>query len=1032
MNHFQRYSLAFPIAVALSLLGLVLPYNASHGNELPNFIIIMADDQGYQDIGCYGSPLIKTPYLDQMAKEGVRFTSFYSANSVCSPSRAALLTGCYPTRVSIPAVLFPRDRIGLNPDETTIADLLKKQGYATACIGKWHLGHHPEFLPTRHGFDEYYGIPYSNDMRIDKSSKLADDVVLREGYTLERIQKEDPKANFVPLMRNEEIIEYPADQTTLTKRYTEESIRFITENKDKPFFLYLPHTMPHIPLFASDEFRDKSERGRYGDTIEELDHSTGMIIEKLKELGIDDKTLVVYTSDNGPWKLKEGKGGHADPLRGFKFSTYEGGMRVPCIMRWPNKIPAGTTCTQIAASIDLLPTLAGLAGAKLPDETIDGVDITKLLESPEENESPRDTYFFYKGNNLQAVRKGHWKLRRTKEQVELFDLNADLSETTNLVEENTSKVSELKGLIDEFDAKLKKEARPAGQLDDAPGDETQKKQNEKQPTENPLSGSRKEVYKKIGDVELAIHIFEPKKKATDKKGRPAAVFFFGGGWNSGSVNQFAPHCRYLASRGMVAMVADYRVARRHKTTPFECVQDGKSAIRWIRANAKRLGIDPNRIAAGGGSAGGHVAAATETTVLDEPGEDTTVSSRPNALLLFNPVYDNGPDGYGYKRVANRYLEISPMHNIQKGMAPAIVFLGTNDGLIPVETAKQFQQKMLDVGSQSELHLYDGQPHGFFNHRSFRKNASSIYYDKTVYAMDQFLASVGFLSGKPTITLPGFKFQNNKDDTSDILFDGKLIARYMHGFDTSTKETTHATYKPFLHVFDENAKGFITKGPGGLYTHHRGIFIGFSKLEKDGKKYDTWHMKNCAQVHKSFSNVSEDAESATFTSHVDWQDNQGNLLLVEQRQFKFLTPPDKAYVLIEQTSSLEAVNGDVKLAGDPEHAGVQFRPANEIVKEETQFVFHETDVDPKKNKDLPWVGQTFQIPSGKYSVVMLNHPANPKGTVWSAYRDYGRFGAYPTFEIPDGETRALRYRFIIGSGPMISTDTIEQSLAEFSE
>ena len=371
-------------------------------SKSPNFIIIFTDDQGFEDIGCFGSPKIKTPHLDKLAAEGRKFTSFYSANSVCSPSRASLLTGCYPVRVSIPGVLFPRHEIGLNPDEITIADLLKSKGYATSCIGKWHIGHKPKFLPTRQGFDSYYGIPYSNDMTIDPEANLAADIKLREGFTLERIRSEKPKKDFVPLMRNEEVIEYPCDQTTLTQRYTEEAVKFIEENKNKPFFLYLPHTMPHIPLFASEKFKGKSERGLYGDTIEEIDWSVGEIMKALRDNNLDENTLVIYTSDNGPWKLKGGRGGSAHPLRGFKFQTYEGGMRVPCIMYWKGKVPAGSSCDEIAATIDLLPTIAGLSGAELPnDRAIDGKDIWPLIAGKKGAQTPHEIYFFYKGNKLE-------------------------------------------------------------------------------------------------------------------------------------------------------------------------------------------------------------------------------------------------------------------------------------------------------------------------------------------------------------------------------------------------------------------------------------------------------------------------------------------------------------------------------------------------------------------------------------------------------------------------------------------------------
>ena len=434
----------------------------------PNFVLIFTDDQGYQDIGCFGSPLIKTPNLDEMAAEGRRFIDFYSANSVCSPSRAALMTGCYPTRVGIPGVLFPGHKTGLNPDEITIAEILKSKGYATACIGKWHLGHKPSFLPTRQGFDSYYGIPYSNDMTIDPEMSLAEDILLREGFTTERVRSEKPRKNLVPLMRNEKVIEYPCDQTTLTSRYTREAVEFIGRNIERPFFLYLPHTMPHIPLFASAQFRGKSKRGIYGDTIEEIDWSVGEIMKALKKYGIDDNTLVIFTSDNGPWKLGNGRGGSALPLRGFKFQTYEGGMRVPCIMRWPGKIVKGSHCDEVASTIDLLPTLAGLAGAKVPeDRVIDGHDIWPLIAGQNGAKSPHRMYYYYRGRSLESARSGKWKLRRAGKKnatVELYDLENDLSETKNLTAENPKLVTEMLKQMEDFHASLLKFQRPAGKL----------------------------------------------------------------------------------------------------------------------------------------------------------------------------------------------------------------------------------------------------------------------------------------------------------------------------------------------------------------------------------------------------------------------------------------------------------------------------------------------------------------------------------------------------------------------------------------
>jgi arylsulfatase A-like enzyme len=372
-------------------------------------------------------------------------------------------------------VLFPRHDTGLNPDEITIADLLKKQGYATACFGKWHLGHKPTLLPTAQGFDHYFGIPYSNDMTIDPEAALSDEIVFRAGMSRERLASlEKCPKNWVPLMRNHEVVEYPADQTTLTKRYTEEALTFIEENKSQPFFLYLPHTMPHIPLFASEDFRGKSARGLYGDTIEEIDWSVGEILKALHEHGIDEHTLVVFTSDNGPWKLNRGRGGSAYPLRGYKFSTNEGGMRVPCVMRWPGKIPPGTVTDTLAASIDLLPTFAKLAGTSPPsDRVIDGGDIWPIMSGAPDAKPSHDYYYFYKGRRLEAVRHGDYKLRvqgkkgTKKHSVELYHLGEDIGESINLAEEQPEIVQQLMKQMHTFDAQLKSEARPVGKHDDS-------------------------------------------------------------------------------------------------------------------------------------------------------------------------------------------------------------------------------------------------------------------------------------------------------------------------------------------------------------------------------------------------------------------------------------------------------------------------------------------------------------------------------------------------------------------------------------
>ncbi len=369
-----------------------LPRRIFGGTKKPNFVIIFCDDQGYGDVGCYGAEGFQTPNLDKMAAEGMRFTNFYACAPVCTPSRAALMTGCYPQRIGLQSVLFPSSKTGISSEEQTVAEVLKTRGYATACFGKWHLGHHPQFLPMRHGFDEYFGLPYSNDM-------------WSEHFEHDRWHFPD-----LPLLDGDRIIDYNPDQRQLTTWYTERSVKFIEKNKNKPFLLYLAHSMPHVPLFVSDKFKGKSKQGLYGDVIMEIDWSVGQILNTLKRCGIDEDTLVIFTSDNGPWLLFGDHGGSAGPLREGKGTTFDGGQREPCIMRWPGKIPAGTVCGEVAANMDILPTFAALAGAKLPEKKIDGKNIWPLMAGSPGAKSPHEAFYFYSGRQLHAVRSGRWKL----------------------------------------------------------------------------------------------------------------------------------------------------------------------------------------------------------------------------------------------------------------------------------------------------------------------------------------------------------------------------------------------------------------------------------------------------------------------------------------------------------------------------------------------------------------------------------------------------------------------------------------------
>jgi len=420
----------------LAAIGAFIHAPAAENERPPNFVVILIDDLGYADIGPFGNTVHRTPRLDQMAAEGIKLTSFYAA-PCCSPARAAFMTGCYAQRVGLNNgpevwVLLPKDPIGLNPDETTIAEVLKAKGYATACIGKWHLGDQRKFLPLNHGFDHYFGLPYSNDMQplFDESD---------EPRSLERRKL----FNHAPLpwIRDETVLGPVEDQTVLTRRYTEAAVKFIREKKDEPFFLYLPHSMVHVPLHPGKEFAGNSKNGAFGDTVEELDWSTGVILDTLKEEGIDDNTLVIFTSDNGG-ALKWGASNA--PLRGGKGGTHEGGVRVCTIARWPGRIAAGTTCDEVAGLIDLLPTFANLADAKLPAKKIDGGNIAPLLLGEPSAKSPHEAYLHFSRNRLAALRSGPWKWHLQK--GELFNLDKDIEEQTNVAADHPEVVARLREL----------------------------------------------------------------------------------------------------------------------------------------------------------------------------------------------------------------------------------------------------------------------------------------------------------------------------------------------------------------------------------------------------------------------------------------------------------------------------------------------------------------------------------------------------------------------------------------------------------
>ncbi len=466
--------------IPLLLVGFLLLVSSDlrAADRPPNIVIIFVDDMGYGDLGCYGAKGYTTPNLDRMAAEGIRFTDFYVGQAVCSASRTALLTGCYPNRIGILGALPPRSKIGISDHEILLPQILKARGYATGMYGKWHLGDSPQFLPTRHGFDEYFGLPYSNDM-MPKPGR--------------------PNYPALPLIEQDRAIQRNPDQTQLTTWYTEHAVSFIERHKGGPFFLYVAHNMPHVPLHVSSKYKGKTERGLYGDVIEEIDWSASQILGAIKRNGLEENTLVIFTSDNGPWLLFGDHAGSAGPLREGKATTFDGGVRECCIMRWPGKIPPGSVCREMAWSMDLLPTIAKLAGTASPtDRIIDGKDIWPLITAQPGAKTPHEVYYYYWGRELQAVRSGNWKLHLPHDYVHpdppgqggkpgkyvtlqigvaLYDLEHDIHELQDVAKDHADVVQRLQALAEQSRqdlgdsrAKMKgKNVREPGHMDNPTG-----------------------------------------------------------------------------------------------------------------------------------------------------------------------------------------------------------------------------------------------------------------------------------------------------------------------------------------------------------------------------------------------------------------------------------------------------------------------------------------------------------------------------------------------------------------------------------
>lgn len=724
---------------------------AAESESPPNIVFIFVDDQGYYDLGCYGATEVATPRIDAMAEQGTRFTDYYAAAPICSPSRAGLLTGCYPRRVGNHIWVHRADsQTGIHSNELTIAELLKDNGYATACIGKWHLGFHEPFLPGNQGFDHYFGLLHNLD-------------------PVEVVYFEDKGG--VPLMRNGDVVKRPADPAELTRLYTDEAIDFIEKNKEAPFFVYLPHTMLHNPLGVGEDFKGSSNWGEYGDAIAELDHNVGRIFDSLKELNIDDNTIVIYASDNG-----RGPGRKPDQkIRGRKLSTYEGGIRVPAIAWGPGLgLQAGSESSEVVRAMDWYPTLATFAGIEIPkSRVIDGRDISPLLKGETRIVPPpgmkkslnasvplrrrwnpagewaslvnRNEYndaFFYHGSQgaLAAVRWRNWKLYLNP-SLQLYDLATDPAES-KLVR-NQEIARKLRGMAILFQNEMRLDARPAGQAPSQP--RADGKTVIPRSTIDRLDEQLDVTYARYGERTLEMDIYRPK----DAWGElPAIVCIHGGGWKKGSKINHRKVAQALAARGFVTASISYRLSG-EETFPAP-IHDCKAAVRFLRANAKKYGIDSNSIGAIGHSAGGHLAALLATSAgvqeLEGNGGNAEFSSAIQAVVPMGGQTDflsartrdisaateRGAIwrqflGGSLEEKPETYRLASPLNHLDKTDPPCWLITGEKDD--PSTRADDLRQKMSEYGIPADVTVIRNAPHPF--------TVKQIWFDEMLEVADAF-------------------------------------------------------------------------------------------------------------------------------------------------------------------------------------------------------------------------------------------------------------------------------------------------------
>lgn len=743
------------LSLGLPLFAAVLAnvcHPAAAADIPPNVVFILVDDQGYYDLGCYGASGVKTPRIDAMAASGTRFTDYYAAAPICSPSRAGLLTGCYPRRVGNHIWVHRADSMtGIHPDELTLAELFKSNGYATACIGKWHLGFEEPFLPWNQGFDHYFGLLHNLD-------------------PVEVVYFEDEGG--VPLMRGNEVVKRPADPAELTRLYTDEAIEFIENNKQGPFFVYLPHTMLHNPLGVGDEFKGSSDWGEYGDAIQELDHHVGRIFDTLERNGLDDNTIVIYASDNGrgPGRTPQQK------IRGRKLSTYEGGIRVPAIAWGPGLgLQQGEESSTVVRAMDWYPTLASFAGIEIPEgPVIDGRDISPLLKgetkivpppgmkksinamvplrrtwnppgewAPLINRNEYHDAFFYHGSQgaLSAVRWRNWKLYLNP-SLELYDLAKDPGEQ-KLVR-NGEILRKLRGMAILFQEEMRTDARPAGEH---PQQRADGRTEISAVTLRNLKSQLGVTYAKYGDRTLEMDIYRPR----DAWGElPAVVCIHGGGWAKGNRTSHARVAQAIAARGYVAATISYRLSGE---APFPAaIHDCKAAVRYLRANAKELGIDAENIGAIGLSAGGHLTALLASSAgvseLEGDGGNPEFSSAIQAAVPMGAQTDflsqrtrdisaQGDRGKIWRQFLSgsqqerleTYRLASPLHHLDRSDPPCWFITGETDD--PSTHADGFRAQMDELKIPSGLTVIEGAPHPFLG--------KQVWFDEMLEKADAFFA-----------------------------------------------------------------------------------------------------------------------------------------------------------------------------------------------------------------------------------------------------------------------------------------------------